>query len=266
MQLDGPCGGAAAKARAEDTLDEHAARATPCPDAEAGGPHSQSASADELLDEVLQVIDEAASIVAKRMIASRAPMNQDIFVEQIVWQAVLGPSGTFGTGGWMFSREQELQMIRSRAAMRVAKHPSLYDLLQLRTRLGAAKSQLQQMASTTSSCTGRASTDPRRNREHAATSTAQQSESLPANPTESSGSSSAQAQAADTVLLYQGDDEDSLCVICMETLPDVAFQPCGHAVACGSCAAKVVARMNCCPVCRCQLLTGLPYASAQLHA
>lgn len=45
-------------------------------------------------------------------------------------------------------------------------------------------------------------------------------------------------------------ENHDLCVICMETAPEVSFQPCGHAVTCRSCAAKVVASKRACPMCR----------------
>ena len=54
-------------------------------------------------------------------------------------------------------------------------------------------------------------------------------------------------------------DDDGMCIICMEEMPDVVFQACGHAVACASCAARVAAKINACPMCRMRLDNHQPF-------
>ena len=49
-----------------------------------------------------------------------------------------------------------------------------------------------------------------------------------------------------------GEDFD-LCVICIEVVPQVKFQPCGHVVVCKPCASKVLLQTGECPMGRCQL-------------
>ena len=49
----------------------------------------------------------------------------------------------------------------------------------------------------------------------------------------------------------QGDQNtDDSCVVCMEAPAQMSFQPCGHAIACKSCAEKICAKTNECPLCR----------------
>ena len=45
-------------------------------------------------------------------------------------------------------------------------------------------------------------------------------------------------------------DDDDSCVVCMEALPQVSFQPCSHAIVCRPCAAKIFAGSCECPLCR----------------
>lgn len=49
------------------------------------------------------------------------------------------------------------------------------------------------------------------------------------------------------------DDASSLCVVCMDSEPQVIFRPCLHTVACQACAARIAARSNDCPLCRCSI-------------
>ena len=44
--------------------------------------------------------------------------------------------------------------------------------------------------------------------------------------------------------------EELLCRICYIDPSDVAFIPCGHLMACGRCAANLLATSNSCPICR----------------
>lgn len=48
-------------------------------------------------------------------------------------------------------------------------------------------------------------------------------------------------------------DDFDLCVICIESAPQVRFQPCCHTVACKPCASRVLLQTGECPMCRCQL-------------
>lgn len=53
----------------------------------------------------------------------------------------------------------------------------------------------------------------------------------------------------------KGEDElQELCAICMEDPIQVLFEPCYHAIACATCAAKVATKTKECPVCRSPLL------------
>ena len=49
------------------------------------------------------------------------------------------------------------------------------------------------------------------------------------------------------------EEDFNLCVICIEIPPQVNFQTCGHAVACKTCASKILIQTGECPMCRCQL-------------
>ncbi|KAK9818867.1 hypothetical protein WJX74_003466 [Apatococcus lobatus] len=48
-------------------------------------------------------------------------------------------------------------------------------------------------------------------------------------------------------------DLSSLCVVCLDSKPQIVFAPCQHAVACRGCTAKIIAKSSECPVCRCQI-------------
>ena len=62
--------------------------------------------------------------------------------------------------------------------------------------------------------------------------------------------------ASDNGYLSMGaeDDSSSLCVVCLESEPQLAFAPCQHAMACKACAARIAAKSNECPVCRSPIL------------
>lgn len=47
------------------------------------------------------------------------------------------------------------------------------------------------------------------------------------------------------------DDDEKLCVVCLERERDVMLLPCNHAVLCGKCKPAVLAKLgNTCPLCR----------------
>ena len=56
-------------------------------------------------------------------------------------------------------------------------------------------------------------------------------------------------------IVPKGEDElQKLCAICMEHPIQVLFEPCHHAIACATCAAKVATKTKECPVCRSPLV------------
>ena len=59
--------------------------------------------------------------------------------------------------------------------------------------------------------------------------------------------------AADRQTDSEQPSHDGACVVCMDAVPCVVFQPCSHTVTCRPCASKVFAHTNECPMCRCQL-------------
>lgn len=46
------------------------------------------------------------------------------------------------------------------------------------------------------------------------------------------------------------EDDDRLCIVCLEELRSVVYQPCRHRVCCESCAADLRTRSQLCPWCR----------------
>ena len=56
------------------------------------------------------------------------------------------------------------------------------------------------------------------------------------------------------------------CAVCLEALPQVIFQPCGHAVACKVCADMIFKRARECPMCRCPLKGLVPLPDSQARA
>jgi hypothetical protein len=55
--------------------------------------------------------------------------------------------------------------------------------------------------------------------------------------------------------VYNTEDTESDCVICMCESKDSVFNPCGHFVCCGECASKV----DKCPMCRISVLSIIDY-------
>jgi hypothetical protein len=52
------------------------------------------------------------------------------------------------------------------------------------------------------------------------------------------------------VPVIHGDDDELVCVVCMDALRVVTFVPCGHLSVCMSCCAMVRKGNNTCPLCR----------------
>ncbi|EFJ45101.1 hypothetical protein VOLCADRAFT_94594 [Volvox carteri f. nagariensis] len=46
------------------------------------------------------------------------------------------------------------------------------------------------------------------------------------------------------------DDDEHLCVVCMENTRSILLMPCGHLVLCGTCLPAIEAKGNLCPICR----------------
>eukprot|EP00798_Chlamydomonas_sp_ICE-L_P001999 gene1999-33422_t len=57
---------------------------------------------------------------------------------------------------------------------------------------------------------------------------------------------------------HDDEDDDAICVVCMEHQRSIIFLPCGHLVVCGYCCASVVS--NGCPVCREPVSEAIPLA------
>lgn len=50
-----------------------------------------------------------------------------------------------------------------------------------------------------------------------------------------------------------GDDEDEICIICMDSKKDTVFGPCGHFNCCEECAGSILNTTKKCPICRSSL-------------
>jgi hypothetical protein len=55
----------------------------------------------------------------------------------------------------------------------------------------------------------------------------------------------------------QEQDDELLCILCMEQPKDTCLLPCGHAMMCGACTEAALQRSNECPVCRAGVLGSL---------
>lgn len=75
-----------------------------------------------------------------------------------------------------------------------------------------------------------------------------------------SSSNGGHAPQADEVGGECSAEDDGMCIICMEKPSDAVFEPCGHAIACSSCAARVVAKSSSCPMCRSLFHEHQPYS------
>lgn len=61
----------------------------------------------------------------------------------------------------------------------------------------------------------------------------------------------AASQAASGMQPAQAEqDEDAVCIICLDQPSNVVFQPCSHCVTCEACAQLVVQARQPCPLCR----------------
>ena len=52
----------------------------------------------------------------------------------------------------------------------------------------------------------------------------------------------------------EGDDDELMCVVCMERERTVFLQPCGHVILCSRCCDEVLAKSSLCPICRTQVV------------
>ena len=142
-------------------------------------------------------------------------------------------------------------------------------VLQTRTRLSAAKIRLRDCQTSTAAIAAATfSSQPSQPQQHAAGAQSSptdwsQVSSLPLRPRPRASNvpfvhqdhvskdTSASIRPSSLHSVGVEDDTSSMCVVCLDSEPQIIFKPCLHMVACCACAARIAAKSNDCPLCRC---------------